>query len=308
MGDAEKGKCCYGASDINQHCLSASGREDPHFQLKGFPDGKVLEWDFHGRHDLCYCMLSDTKLALTVHMFSLAPDARILERPEDDGLNFFEGTWMDRLGIMYIDERGEEKSIAVVLNSDLDRAGKPPFDVTFQGDDITAAVSALGSDWTSPDGTSRIRCSADRVNALSVSVAGLLEMEIVSDVEKELIANPPVHFLNFEIKAIANTANVHGFLGQMYAPGALEERLAMGTLEGLRHREYVEGTDDDYLTSGLTSADCGFSRFGQVPENLVVDTVGSPRRLFSMGDHDIPATKSTLCRLVGKGRNSFVCM
>jgi hypothetical protein len=71
-------------------------------------------------------------------------------------------------------------------------------------------LQGLGSTWTSPDGTSRIRCSAERVNALSVSVAGLLEMEIVSDVEKELIADPPVHFLNFEIKAIANTANVHG--------------------------------------------------------------------------------------------------
>ncbi|GAQ85269.1 hypothetical protein KFL_002270010 [Klebsormidium nitens] len=241
-------------------------------------------------------------------MFSLAPDARILERPEDDGLNFFERTWMDRLGIMYINERGEEKSIAVVLNTDLDRAGKPPFDVTFQGENITAAINGLGSNWTSPDGTSWIRCSADRVNALSVSVAGLLEMEIVSDVEKDLIADPPVHFLNFEIKAIANTANVHGFLSQMYAPGPVEERLAMGTLEGLRHREYVEGTDDDYLTSGLTSADCGFSRFGQMLENLVVDALGSSRRLFSASGQELTVTESTVCRLVGKGRNSFVCM
>jgi hypothetical protein len=39
----------------------------------------------------------------------------------------------------------------------------------------------------------------------------------------------------------------------MYAPGAIEERLAMGTLEGLLHREYVEGIDDDYETSGLTA-------------------------------------------------------
>ncbi|GAQ84255.1 hypothetical protein KFL_001820080 [Klebsormidium nitens] len=306
MGDAQDGTCCYGAS--NQFCLSGSGHGDPHYRLEGFPDGKVLEWDFHGRNNKCYCMVSDTRLALTVHMFSLAPDARILERPEDDGLNLFEGTWMDGLGILYIDDRGEQKSIAIVLNTDLDRAGEAPFEVTFEGDDVTAAVNGPDNQWTSPDGTSRIRRSADRANALSVSVAGLLEMEVVSDVEKELIADPPVHFLNFDIKAIANTANVHGFLGQMFAPGAVDERLAMGTLEGLRHREYVEGTDDDYLTSGLTSADCGFSRFGEVPENLVVDPlVASSRRLFSTADYELPVTKSAVCRLVGKGRNAFMC-
>jgi hypothetical protein len=54
------------------------------------------------------------------------------------------------------------------------------------------------------------------------------------------------------------------FLGQMFAPGAIPERLAMGTLEGLRHREYVEGRDEDYITSSLVAADCAFNRFGQV--------------------------------------------
>ena len=48
----------------------------------------------------------------------------------------------------------------------------------------------------------------------------------------------------------------------MYREGAVEERLAMGTLEGLLHREYVEGTDDEYEASDLVSADCSFSPFG----------------------------------------------
>jgi hypothetical protein len=50
----------------------------------------------------------------------------------------------------------------------------------------------------------------------------------------------------------------------MYAPGAVEERLAMGTLEGLLHREYVEGMDEDYATSSLTATDCFFNRFKTV--------------------------------------------
>lgn len=54
----------------------------------------------------------------------------------------------------------------------------------------------------------------------------------------------------------------------MYTPSAISERLAMGTLEGFRHREFVEGTDDDYVTSDLTSADCSFNRFAEVSRLL----------------------------------------
>jgi hypothetical protein len=52
----------------------------------------------------------------------------------------------------------------------------------------------------------------------------------------------------------------------MYAPGAIEERLSMGTLEGLLHREYVEGTDPEYETTSLTDSNCSFKRFGQVSD------------------------------------------
>ncbi|GAQ80434.1 hypothetical protein KFL_000540110 [Klebsormidium nitens] len=41
----------------------------------------------------------------------------------------------------------------------------------------------------------------------------------------------------------------------------------MGMLEGLYHREYVEGADDDYQTSTLTSPDCNLNRFGQASDD-----------------------------------------
>ena len=53
-------------------------------------------------------------------------------------------------------------------------------------------------------------------------------------------------------------------MGQMYAPGAVEARLNMATQAGLNHREYVEGADEDYQTSDLTSADCSYDRFSTV--------------------------------------------
>lgn len=53
----------------------------------------------------------------------------------------------------------------------------------------------------------------------------------------------------------------------MYAPGAVQERLARGELPShgahlVQNREYVEGTDDKYQTSSLTAPDCAFNRFG----------------------------------------------
>lgn len=70
------------------------------------------------------------------------------------------------------------------------------------------------------------------------------------------------------------------FLGQMFAPGAIPERLAMGTLEGLRHREYVEGRDEDYITSSLVAADCAFTvlaRYARILGNcLLVDPCVRP--------------------------------
>jgi hypothetical protein len=64
--------------------------------------------------------------------------------------------------------------------------------------------------WKSPDGLATISREADRINSLVVSISDLLELEVLTDSEKELIADPPVHFLNFNVRKITTTAKVHG--------------------------------------------------------------------------------------------------
>lgn len=48
----------------------------------------------------------------------------------------------------------------------------------------------------------------NRIDALIVSIR--LELEVEGDFEKELIADPPIHFINFKITKIATSAEVHG--------------------------------------------------------------------------------------------------
>ncbi|GAQ85447.1 hypothetical protein KFL_002350220 [Klebsormidium nitens] len=197
-------------------------------------------------------------------MFSLSPEAVLLQRPMEEVDPFFEGTWMKGFGIMYLDQKEEPHRLSILLDPAADRLGEQPFNTTFDDVPVAALDTPGPVVWKSPDGLASIVREAGRIKSLVISISNLLEMEVVTDSEKELIADPPIHFLNFNVRNISTTPKVHGFLGQMFAPGAISKRLDMGTLEGLRHREYVEGTDDDYATSSLTEADCAFSRFGKV--------------------------------------------
>ncbi|GAQ89152.1 hypothetical protein KFL_004920020 [Klebsormidium nitens] len=271
------------------------GIEDPHLEVTlAETQGRPLSFDFHGEAGRTYCMISDSCLQLNVLMFGVPAGSRILKDTRDNSVEpFFDGTWMSGFGILYLDQSGEQKSITIRL----DPARAPParqatkrtsgqvgekqtnfvifriFDVHrgprdrwHSAQDLESAPSG----WIRPDGMATISRLAGRPNALAVSISDILLLEVASDSRKDLIADPPIHYLNFEVKRLATWTDVHGFLGQMFAPGAATERLAMGTLEGLLHREYLESTDDDYLTSDLSTADCAFNRFGEVSDGMMI--------------------------------------
>lgn len=66
------------------------------------------------------------------------------------------------------------------------------------------------SPWTSPDGLATLTRPAGSVNALHVSVSALLEMDITSASETEIIVDPSVQFLNLDITKITTSHSVHG--------------------------------------------------------------------------------------------------
>ncbi|GAQ88378.1 hypothetical protein KFL_004230010 [Klebsormidium nitens] len=191
------GNCSSGTASV--------GEGDPHFVLKGVTGATEFTFDFHGASGQTYCMVTDTRLALNVRMFGLPPNATVLARPEEDDDLFNDGTWMGAIGILYLSPFGEQRNITVVMDSEADRAGRHPFVTAWERTTLDTV-----SPWKSADGLATIQRAAGRVNALSISVAGLLEMEVNTATEEFIIVDPPVHFLNVDIKRIATSGQVHG--------------------------------------------------------------------------------------------------
>jgi hypothetical protein len=64
--------------------------------------------------------------------------------------------------------------------------------------------------WTSPDGTLTIRFDSEFRTSVEVSVSRLLKMKVWAEADAEIISEPPIYSLSFEIEYIATTPEVHG--------------------------------------------------------------------------------------------------
>ncbi|GAQ79908.1 hypothetical protein KFL_000410075 [Klebsormidium nitens] len=252
-------------------------------------------FDFHGSAGKAYCMITTATITVNAHMFSLAPTALVPEHRYHGG-RCFQFTWIDGIGFVYRNLQGQTQRIAVWLDRTLADVSVHPFNVTFEDEPVETSEDAA---WTSPDGIARIERTAVP-DQLVVSLDGLLEVEISRAEDAELRdqpEGPPVRYINLAVKGLAVGPGVHG----MYAPGAVEARLKMVTQEGLNHREYAEGADEEYETSDLTSANCSYDRFATAVQPEAPSVISASRKLRSSA----PQKKGFLaCSYSG---SSFVC-
>ncbi|GAQ89142.1 hypothetical protein KFL_004900090 [Klebsormidium nitens] len=268
----------------------------PHFFLTVPRGGQQLTGDFHGKGNQSYCMVSDNSICLNARMFNLPPDINILQRAPSEEDPFFEGTWMDAIGVVYsTPEDDNQQALEIVLNQSRARAAsKESLTIGLIANNTMVLVPVGVSTWTSPDKTLNVTYQSELRTSVAIFVTNQLKMDVWVEVDKEIVSDPPIYSLSFDIQSIATTPEVHGFVGQMYAPGAIEERLRMGTLKGLLHREYVEGMDDDYATSNLTATDCFYTRFktaeADVTTRTPIDVISTSPRLSLTGRRLLVAT------------------
>jgi hypothetical protein len=83
-------------------------------------------------------------LQLNARMFNLPPDVDILHRAADAVDSFFEGTWMDGIGVVYSTlDTDKQQALEVVLNQTRARATwEEPFSIHFSGKDTRVPVSS----------------------------------------------------------------------------------------------------------------------------------------------------------------------
>jgi hypothetical protein len=66
------------------------------------------------------------------------------------------------------------------------------------------------STWTSPDETLTIHFDTELKTSVEVSVSRQLKMKVWVEADAEIISDPPIYSLSFEIEYIATTPEVHG--------------------------------------------------------------------------------------------------
>eukprot|EP00899_Mesostigma_viride_P007714 jgi/Mesvir1/16944/Mv25090-RA.1 len=213
---------------------SAGAKSDPHFVT-----AKGEHFDWMGQGDRSFCIISDKAVHVNAHLFA-----------GTDGLR--KGTWIDQIAVLHDGDN--------IVVSTGNPAGLPGLygSVSLNG----RADTSVGSSSSAVVGKGlTMRRKKTRT---WVTVEGVLELEVevVRASTWEAGRGPARDFLNFRVHGLNATESVHGVLGQTFRPTA--QGATKSALKGL-----VEGTDPDYMTSGLLAADCSFSQF--VPAKRMSD-------------------------------------
>eukprot|EP00899_Mesostigma_viride_P002492 jgi/Mesvir1/12243/Mv00461-RA.1 len=224
-----------------------SAKSDPHFV-----SARGDRFDFVGRAERSYCVLSDER----VHV-----NARLMGAESDKGASIKAGdtsvaskgasarvskkadarTWMDQISVMYGSDR-----VLVDANS---RPGTP-YAASF------GTVLLNGAPLEGELGTRQLPSGlvvTRRRTRVYISALGKMEMvvEVVRASFWEADKGPGKNFLNFQVKVFKAAGAVHGILGQSFSKQGAEMPM--------------EGSDEDYVTSGMFAADCRFAKF--VPQS-----------------------------------------
>eukprot|EP00899_Mesostigma_viride_P006250 jgi/Mesvir1/15626/Mv03232-RA.1 len=201
-------------------------RSDPHFVT-----AKGEHFDWMGEGERSFCIISDKAVHVNAHLFAGTDGRR-------------KGTWMDQIAVLH----GSD-NIVVSVNAP---AGFPG---------LYGSITINGRADTSAGSSSAVVAKGLTVRRKKtrtwVTVEGILdlEVELVRASTWEAGKGPGRDFLNFRVRGLNATEDVHGVLGQTFRPAA-----PLGVTSATSN-DLVEGADPEYVTSGLLAADCSFSRF-----------------------------------------------
>ncbi|KAJ7564558.1 hypothetical protein O6H91_02G022600 [Diphasiastrum complanatum] len=225
--------------------------EDPRFI-----GGDGIMFYFHGKKDADFCLISDSDLHINAHFIGKSRPGRQRDF-----------TWVQSIAIMFETHRlflGANK--VAVWNDNVDQVS-----IAFDGTPIVLPP-VIDSTWESTD---QSRLNITRItdtNGITVNIPGILELTatIVPITEQESrihgydISTSEDCFAHLELnfRFFSLSDEVHGVLGQTYAPGFKSPVKVGATMP-------IMGGDSKYQTSGLLEADCAVSKFIAISE--VVD-------------------------------------
>eukprot|EP01018_Ginkgo_biloba_P018227 Gb_33389 [translate_table: standard] len=245
--------CGIEASSLNPGAFG-----DPHFT--GW-DGS--HFDFTGQPGTIYCMLSDPNIHINMKL-----DGEAQESPETNEIQT--RTWITSLGFLFGTHR-----LILTASKGADLSHKSSFVEHIEADGEKIAIVQNGL-YRSPDGNVIITYDekTSESDKYTVTLNGLGAMTVVAKPEIPDFRTEDNAFfhLSFELLDFSLSHTVHGVLGQtfMNAKGRLHDgsyRTIWNTLllvqqvEGPNGDGYLDGSVNDYVSSGLLHSDCRYSRF-----------------------------------------------
>lgn len=254
--------------------------DDPHFSS---PDG--VPFDFHGELDTSYCLVTDTRLHINARLNGYVDPTASLTSPLDlagtkgNVAASFNRTWMKELGISWVDPRGTTHRLHLVARANrrpdrmhgyLERATldghvvKQPYD----GRRIEKGPMLFQF-------TGVLKMPTEEQESFNLLIGDLLGASIIMRPAKKAFrtrTDAHVHF-NVNFFLLNTTESVHGILGQTYRTSPEQKAKSAKFLQQVHlerrpvqvdhesGRGFLEGSVEDYETSGVTKPDCKFSRF-----------------------------------------------
>lgn len=246
-------------------------------------DGVVFR--FPGRPESQFCMVSDGDFHINAHMIGRAFESKHI-------------TWIGGLAIIY-------KDLHLFVKTSTEALWDPFVDhleVRINGEALhipapgyKTGPRAKQGVWDSPG--NNLRITRQRVNEARIQIGGVVDLRLKADtVQQEWWTEDDcfVH-LDMEFRDLRVSKDVHGFLGQTYRPARVQAARVRaeqntensGTVDdavlgSLRKGPAIAGRMSDYLSSGLWSTDCKFSKFtygGEKGELDVLQALGDERGL-----------------------------
>eukprot|EP00899_Mesostigma_viride_P019203 jgi/Mesvir1/27284/Mv07117-RA.1 len=199
---------------------------DPHFVTPG-----GFKFDFNGRADQTFCIVTDERLQINAHFMGAADSSSAATQLASDAR-----TWMDQVAIL----SGNDKVLVEAAS-----APGAPYSTSFGTVRLNGElVSGRLAFKKSASGLTVTRKKSRVV--VTIPGVAVVELEVVRAAFWEPDAGPGRNFLNLQVKQFNSMGAVHGVLGQSFAVG-FDNRL--------------QGGVDDYITSGIFNADCRFNHF-----------------------------------------------
>ena len=265
-----------GCEDYYTVCQSTGGKGsvsgDPHFV-----GAHGTRYDFNGLPGKDYCLFSDASVHMNMHMIGY-----VVNRGKNkDGKAAAVHTWIGKLGIMWKvggmnhslvlsarDGPQVKRGFGFLAGAELDRVALPALQegethALVGGGDLT--FHHIGS-WGH---------HKDPEDVYLITLPGLVTIRLALRTEVRrwrTRSNAWTHF-DVSLSQVHSSGKVHGVLGQTFRKDRGGRSMDFRALTSLLRRPvaadgpsgagFLDGSAEDYETSGVLAADCSFSAFSQ---------------------------------------------